>query len=799
MKLLCPLFLFAAAVLSSAAPATKSIADATSEMRKIDGFFPLYWSEGDGKLWLEVPRWDRDFLLVASLPAGVGSNDIGLDRGLLTQARLVVFERVGRKVLLVEKNTKFRSSSSNPMEVKAVDDSFARSVLWGFEVAASDGDRVLVDATTFFTHDFVGVPRMIADAKQGSYRLDDSRSALYLPQTKGFPKNSEVEATLTFAGDDPGKYLTQIVPAPESVTVREHYSFIELPESGYESRAFDPRAGYFDMTYRDYSAPLDADLDQRLIVRHRLQKRDPNSAVSEPVRPIVYYVDGGAPEDVRNALVEGASWWNQAFDAAGFRNAFQVRVLPPDVDPMDIRYNVIQWVHRFTRGWSYGNAIADPRTGEILKGQVTLGSLRYRQDYLIFSSLLAPFGSSPEPLAEVKGAVYARLRQLAAHETGHTLGLAHNYIASTHDRASVMDYPHPLVDLSDDGRLSLSNAYATGIGSWDKVAIRYGYSQFTAGTDTRAALDKIILDAVHDGNIFITDADSRPLGSAHPKSHLWDNGTDAVAELQRLLKVRRAALERFGENNIPQGQPMSRLDETLVPLYYLHRYQTEAAAKVLGGLTYTYALRGDRQTVTEMVAPQEQRRALHALLQTVTVENLTLPDRILKLLAPHPPAYDRTRESFPAQTGLTFDPVAAAQAAANLTGSLLFEPARDARLIEYHARNQASPGFAEVLDTVAKSSWLAPTPAGLRGQVKGAVDAVLFEHALGLMASGEASPLVSSAVASSLQSMRNRLPVALARQLAEFERNPKEFTFPQPPAPPPGQPIGEDDFVSIAE
>jgi hypothetical protein len=796
IKLPRTLLLLLLAAVPALPAATKPIAEFTAGMRKIDGFMPLYWSAGDGKLYLEISRWNKELLFVASLPAGVGSNDIGLDRGLITEPHLVEFERIGPKVLLIEINTRFRSSSSNPMETRAVQDSFATSALWGFEVSAADGDRVLVDAAKFFQHDFVGVTKMIADAKQGTYQSDDSRSAFYFAQTKGFPNNSEVESILTFGGANPGKYLKEVAPSPDSITVREHYSLIALPDDNtFQPRAFDPRAGYFDLTYRDYSAPLGDDLDKRLILRHRLQKRDPNAEVSEPVRPIIYYVDGGAPEDVRNALVEGASWWDQAFEAAGFRNAFQVRVLPPDIDPMDIRYNVIQWVHRFTRGWSYGNAIADPRTGEILKGQVTLGSLRYRQDYLIFSSLLAPFSSDPEPLTQVKAAVYARLRQLAAHETGHTLGLAHNYIASTHDRASVMDYPHPLINIESGGTLSLADAYATGIGSWDKVAIRYGYTQFAPGTDDKAELNKIILDAAHDGNIFITDADSRPLGSAHPKSHLWDNGADAAAELQRLLKVRRIALEHFGEKNIPVGQPMSTLDETLVPLYFLHRYQTEAAAKVLGGLSYTYALRGDGQLVTQIVPSDQQRRALAALLETVSPETLTIPERILKLIPPHPPAYDRTRESFPSQTGLTFDPVAGAEAAASLTGSLLFNPERDARLIEYHARDATNPSFTEVLDRVAKATWFAPAPAGLPGAVKSAVDTVLFDRALGLLADVTSSAPVRSAARAWFEAQSGKLPAALSRQLVEFEKNPKGFTFPQAPAPPPGQPIGEDDFV----
>ena len=524
-----------------------TIADKTKQFKKLDGFFPIYWDEHKGRVWLEVSRWNTEFLFLDSLPAGIGSNDIGLDRGQLGEGRVVEFERVGPRVLLKQLNLSFRASSDNPAERRSVQDAFAQSVLWGFEVAAEENDRVLVDATAFFMSDAHHVADTLKRTKQGTFKFEASRSAIYLDNTRNFPQNTEVEATLTFTltSDEAGKWVQDVTPDPSAITVREHYSFIQLPDNNYQPRAYDPRSGFIPLSYADYSAPVGQSLEQRFILRHRLEKKDPTAAVSDPVKPIVYYLDPGTPEPIRSALLEGASWWKQAFEAAGFRNAFRVEMLPAGADPMDVRYNDIQWVHRATRGWSYGAAIVDPRTGEIIKGHVTLGSLRARQDYLIFEGLLAPYKQGQPTDPRLMQMVLARMRQLAAHEVGHTLGLMHNYVASTENRSSVMDYPAPMISLAPDGSFNTADAYATGIGEWDKVSIQWGYSQFSPKTDQKAALDQIIDNARARGLTFLTDQDARPSGSASPVAHLWDNGKNAVDELNVVMKVRAQALATF--------------------------------------------------------------------------------------------------------------------------------------------------------------------------------------------------------------------------------------------------------------
>ncbi len=802
-------------------------------MERLDGLFPLDWDAKTGKLYLEIPEFDKDFLLLDQLPYGLGSNDIGLDRGQLGRGHVVHFSRNGNKVLLVEPNLSYRSSAAESAERLAVTQSFAESVLWGFKIESEEpakgkvAAKVLVDATDFFLRDAHGVGERLQETGQGVYKIDASRSVIARDNTKNFPQNTEVEVILTFAseGRPKGEYVGTVTPDPHSVTLREHTSMVQLPDLAddphrYEPRKFDPRSGFFSVDYRDYSAPLGESLDRRLLVRHRLQKEDRTSPLSKPIKPIVYYVDRGAPEPIRSALVEGASWWSKAFEAAGFQDAFQVKVLPEGADPMDIRYNMIQWVHRITRGWSYGEAVTDPRTGEILKGQVTLGSDRARQDYVIAEALLAPYIEGQPIPPDMEKMVLARTRQLAAHEVGHTLGLQHNFAASSVSQGnSVMDYPHPWITLDKEGKPTLDQAYATGIGAWDIAAIRFGYSQFPSGSDEEKALGAMLVQNETDGLRYITDEDSRPLGSAHPYAHLWDNGPNAPAELERILAVRKAALARFGEHAIRTGTPMSQLEDTLVPLYLLHRYQTEAAAKMIGGLNYRYAVRGDGAMVTQPLPPGLQRQALNAVLLTLEPEELTLSPEFLAKLPPVPPGYPRTRESFEGHTGLTFDPLGAVEASANITASLLFEPTRASRLVQYHALNANSPGLEEVIDETLKTTWRAPRQAGLAGQTQFAVENIVLDHLLQLALAKTASSQVHAEVGAQITSLEAWIqgqldaPAATiapevqahwyaALDLIErFWKDPTSVHTPASLVAPPGQPIGStrDSYTGLSD
>ncbi|MBU0695122.1 MAG: zinc-dependent metalloprotease, partial [Bacteroidetes bacterium] len=667
--------------------------------------FNFYWDDASGKIYLEVDKLNQEFLYVSTLPFGIGSNDLGLDRGQIGENKILKFVKVGPKVLLQQPNYDYRAISDNADEKKSVEQAFASSIIWGFKAEAIDGDKALIDLTPFLMRDVHQIGDKLSAMGQGNYKTDESRSAIYLDNTKNFPKNTEFESIITLTGTAKGREIRSVTPDPDNITVHTHQSFVELPDAGYKPRKFDPRAGFYNMDYMDYATPIDQNIVKKFIARHRLEKKDPTAAISEAKEPIVYYIDRGAPEPIRSALMDGAKWWNQAFEAAGYKDAFQVKLLPEGVDPMDIRYNLVQWVHRSTRGWSYGASITDPRTGEIIKGQVSLGSLRVRQDYLIATGLLLPYGDEKQQEDQMMKMSLARIRQLAAHEIGHTLGLFHNYSASIKDRSSVMDYPFPHLEMDSKGKVDLSNAYAVGIGSWDKRAILYGYQDFPKGTDENKGLDNIIKETLKQGFTFISDADARPESSAHPAAHLWDDGKDPIAELDNLMNIRKVLLNKFSDNSIKTGMPMATIEEVLVPIYLLHRYQLEAVSKIVGGLNYTYAVKGDGQLVTELIKPETQIRALEGLLASINPENLALPEKLIAMIPPRPVGYPRSRETFKSNTGLTFDPLAASESIINTTLRLIFTPERLERIIVHHARNEDQPSLEKVLETIVNANF----------------------------------------------------------------------------------------------
>ncbi len=800
------LFLFLA-FLPIQAQKPQTLSEKIAGMEKFPGFIPFYWDAKAGKIWLEIDKWNTEFLYVESLPAGIGSNDIGLDRGQLGNSAIVRFDRVGPRVLLVAPNYGFRASTNNADERLAVKDAFAESTLWGFEVAAEDGKVVLVDATSFYLRDVHQVTNTLQRGQQGTYRLDPTRSALYLPNTKNFPQNTEIETTLTFTGEPAGQFVREVVPVPEAITVRERHSFVQLPPPGFKPRVFDPRASFYGIDYMDFATPIEEPITKRYISRHRLQKKDPGARVSEAVKPIVYYVDRGAPEPVRSALIEGARWWNQAFEAIGYKDAFRVEVMPADVDPMDVRYNVIQWVHRSTRGWSYGNSLVDPRTGEIIQGRVSLGSLRDRQDFMIAEGLLAPYDKTNTASPKLLEMVLARLRQLSAHEVGHTLGLQHNYAASPVGRSSVMDYPAPRAKLGPDGVPDLSDAYAKGIGEWDKVSIAYGYQDFAPGTDEAAALDRTLSEAFTRGLMYLTDQDARPPSSASSVAHLWDNGSNAIDELGNVMKVRAAALRRFGENNIREGAPMATIEDVLVPIYMYHRYQVEAAAKVIGGQDYTFSVKGKGDRNPQIVSPEEQRRALTVVLDTIKPDALAVPESLLRLIPPRPAGYGRTREDFRIRTQPVFDALAPAEAVADHVSGFLLNAERAARLVQFHARDQRNPGLGEVIDKILSSTWKAPAATGYPGEIQHTVNTVILSDLMGLAAGERASNQARAIASLKLEQLKlwlttqNRLTADenhraflyySIEQIKRFQEDPKKMNLTPAQQPPDGQPIGMD-------
>ncbi len=789
------------------------VAKKTEGLERRDGLLPLYLDRQRGRVWLELPAESAAtgvigrYLYIEGITTGMGSNPVGLDRGQLGATQVVAFRRVGGRVVIEASNERFRALTGNAAEAQAIRQSFASSVLWGGEIAAQDGDgRGLIDLTSFLVRDAHGISQTLRAAGQGSYALDEARSALDLTECFSFPGNLEFEALLTYAGNDPGPEMRATLAAPGALSLVQHHSLIRLPDDRYWPRTFDPRSSSYAVSFFDYGAPIASELGTKWIVRHRLEKVDASAPRSRVEEPIVYYVDPATPEPIRSALIEGASWWAKAFDAAGFIDAFRVERLPPDAHPLDMRYNVIQWVQRATRGWSYGGGVIDPRTGEMLKGHVSLDSLRIRQDRLLFEGLVGTdktgTGSPDDPVQ----IALSRIRQLSAHEVGHTLGLAHNFAASTWGRASVMDYPAPQVDITERGELDLSNAYAVGVGAWDLQSIRFAYSQFAPSVDERKQLEAILREGTSGDKRFLSDADARPPGAANPYAALWDNGPDPVAGLRHELAVRKIALAHFGEHNVRRGVPLASLQEVLAPVYFHHRYELTRAAKAVGGLDYAYNVRGDGQPPSHPVPAATQRAALQAILSVLSPETLDLPEPVLAVLLPRAFEQEDDVEMFESATSPVFDALGAAATASRMTVDALLQHERAARLVDFHRRDTSLPGLEDVLDGLAAAGFSGPAVHGERqAELMRVIQQEVVNGMIRLAEDEQAPARVRIRVDAALKTLGRRLQAAmdgppsgsphaagLQREIEAHLSRPRDAA-PAPPAahaPPPGDPIG---------
>lgn len=786
-------FLFTMSSLCAQFLATKT------DLETKDGFFKMHYSASEDKLYLEVDKIDAEFLYVHSLRTGLGSNDIGLDRGQLGGTAIVKFQKAGNKLLLVQPNQRFRANTDNLLEKRSIEEAFAKSVLFGFPIKETKGDTYVIDMTPFLMEDTHGVAQRLKLAKEGTYKLDTSRSAIYMERTKSFPKNTEFESMITFKGQATGRNIRSVAPDSGALTVVQHYSFVELPDDNYKPRPFDPRAGNISTSFMDYATPIQESIHKKYANRHRLEKKNPMALRSEAVEPIIYYLDPGTPEPVRSALLEGASWWNEAYEAAGFINAFQVKMLPDDADPMDVRYNVIQWVHRSTRGWSYGASVTDPRTGEIIKGHVSLGSLRIRQDFLIAQALMnKPFEKSDTNYQPMLEMALARIRQLSAHEVGHTIGFSHNFAASPKGRASVMDYPHPT--LSWDGKnVDFSNAYATGMGDWDKVTVAYSYGVVPEGMSEKAFLNDILETAEEKGLRYITDSDARPQGGAHYQAHLWDNGKNAYEELNDLLQLRKGAIANFSAHNIRTSEPYSVLEDVFVPLYFYHRYQTEAAIKMVGGLKYNYVVKGDPHLKSTLILEaSEQRKALQTVLKTLSADHLAIPKEKLELFPPRAHGYNRSRESFQSNNGVGFDALGAAATASDMTLGILLNPQRANRMVQQAALDKTQMGLDGMLSTLVAETLFTKVNDTYKASVQESINYNVLKHLMNLSVHPKAIPQTKAFAKAQLKKIRTQLSLDamgansayMVDEINNFLKAPEKFKVIASPKIPDGSPIG---------
>lgn len=746
------------------------IAVRTAGMISQDGFIAVHYDEATGRLFLELSRLGEELIYANGLAQGVGGLRPRLDRGMLEytgRQALVRFERHGPNILLVAENTNFRAQGGDEWQARAVAESFPSAVYAAFPIDTEDAGRYLVDATAFFLSDVFDVRGRLRDAGQGDLRLDPGRSYISTEYTRAFPENAEIRAVLTYVTDAPGPELIQHAPdAPlggRVITLQQHHSFVALPTPGFRPRRFDPRVGLLHTTFWDFSQSFDGDYRDRHIWRWRLEKRDPAAVLSEPVRPIVFHIDPSIPEPYRTAYIDGTLWWNRHFEAAGFRNAIEVRDLPDGADPMDVRYSTILLVHRTVAGSSTAPHIQDPRTGEILHAIVRMDSHRSLTDYNLYMGLVPALGATGSDITmSAEEMIVLRRKQHVAHEVGHALGFGHNYIAASLGRESVMDYPPPFVKLNGRGGLDISELYRDGGGAHDTFLAQYAYTQFDSPGAEAEGLSAIVREALAAGQLSLAGRDANRQ-AAYPEVHQWVEGATMIEALERTLAVRAILMEHFSDEAIRPGEPMAVLADRLAHVYLHHRYSLEGAIKYVGGMSYTYALRGDGQTVAQILPAARQRRALELVLSALRPESLAVPERVSRLIPPSPHGYAHSERWVRSPTGLVFDPLALARVlAADIVDGLL-HPERAARLVSFAARDPSNLSLDAVLAALVDVTWNAPTPEGaMETALIHITQRAVLDGMFGLVADARAPAEVRAIVHRNLVSLAHRLEPASA-------------------------------------
>ena len=775
------LILFFASVQYAQAQESYTFESVSISLDHKPGFIDLYVDEDKGRILAVLPPAVSDglsirFIYSSGLTGGLGSNPIGLDRGNADSGVIVRFRKIGNRVVAEQENWRYRASSENPREQQAVAQSFATSFLWATEILSTDDQgQLLIDLSGFLLRDQLDVASALKHGEDAhAYNLDAERS---FPDTQNalvFPDNVELDAFLTFSTARPNAQTRATAPDARSITLSSHHSFVRLPDGGYRTRKFDQRTANIGMGFYDFSSELGAPIVQRLSRRFRLERVDPSLTSGSVKKPIVFYVDPGAPAQIRDALIEGASWWSVGFEAAGFEDAFRVELLPDDAHPLDIRYNVINWVHRQTRGWSYGGSVSDPRTGEILKANVILGSQRVRQDRMIFEGLAGVANTGTGHADDPIEISLARIRQLSAHEVGHTLGFAHNFAASSNDRASVMDYPAPYIRPHVDGTLDFSEAYASGLGVWDIFTVKWLYSEFPEASDEDGQLDTLVAEAATSGLRFIADQHSRSGATAHPYGSVWDNGDDAIETLQETLRVREIALKDFGLDRLAEGRPTSDLNTVIVPIYLYHRYQVAAAAKYIGGLEFSYGVNGANPGPGIPVPVEDQQRALSVILDTLNPNRLDLPDHVLNFLTPGDVGFaggGQSLEVFPSRTGPVFDLATSAAIATDLSFNALLAPQRLERLTAFEQRSESAFSLSHMLAQIDEAVFAA-TGTSRHEALARTIQSRFIEHLISTSSNPDVSFEVASKIDVRLTTIRDRLS---RRRAARSEQQKQHF------------------------